>query len=1064
MAVNPDKNIVEQSLIARLIGKIKRIALDMGDSVSAETTRATAAEAAAKTEVVQGENCTIEKTTAADGHDVYTVNADGKPQVQADWNQADSSKVDYIKNKPNLGLKADKVQGATAGNLAALDANGNLTDSGSKSADFKTKQTPVSDPSASGAGLEFIDSVSQNANGEITPHKKSVQDGTTAQKGVVKLSNAIDSTSVTEAATPKAVKDAYDELNNKIVARAVFLSQAEWAVQSQLPGDPAKVYYVENGTGEDAYTVYVWKEFTSTYEEVDESSIDLDGYWHDGPTTTGSGNVVTDITLGNDGVPQVTKGLTALTQHQSVTDNDPTLAWSTRSKVGTIGGTDLHVTMPSNPASGKLDSTGDASNTTATFSTASTRTNIASDEKLSVLFGKIAKWFGDLGTAAFKTLVTAWSGTTSNDNIPSEKLVKDSLDLKQNSLGISASGDPGKFLNERGVFATPNYPSVPSVINNLTSNSTTDALSAAQGKKLNDLMKRSSLPVIDEQITYAYIGCLPRDGMATGAFQSLSLTISYTPSLTNSNSIFSLTANLFFKSNKMIADLSTLYPNTQTPKLYWRYVASPAKMEFYVELPSHTSTWADFDYEASALDFDYTNIGKIASLPADCTLITNTTDKRVGSTSTPVYVKPDGTMDACSTSSMSVGSATTATHLSSNGVCDTWSAGSYDSTKPYAIIAESTYVINRHNGEGSLLQFEMGNDVLVRLKMHFTTNDGSVQIANVVVINSTHTFGWIKDNIRISYFTYTSNNTPYVAIRAYVKFTSDWQCWRARQLDCQSGDLGYENWRQWTFNNKRGSDQTNYVGTLASYSFRTPYTSTAVGSNTTPIYVDSNGQVQACDPSLMSVLNASKASAANKLKDEYGSSFSVGYDAVPVNFFDGVPRACANKYAYTKIYKGSASTKFDFPLQTAFGVSGGFNLWIQPGDSNTFRWRIYTQITGGTQYNTNYWNASITGMLRVRGHVGGVGVDNAIDEIEEINTTVPVPEGAPRWVDLYAYSLNTQVKQILMGEMLLNVSQGGTGSLGASSPFMLRIKFTIVSEIGSTTSTANAIIEAYSYN
>lgn len=107
MAVNPDKNGVEQSLIARLIGKIKRIALDMGDSVTVETSRAQAAEAAAKTEVVQGENCTVEKTTAADGHDVYTINADGKPQVQADWNQADSTKVDYIKNKPNLALKED---------------------------------------------------------------------------------------------------------------------------------------------------------------------------------------------------------------------------------------------------------------------------------------------------------------------------------------------------------------------------------------------------------------------------------------------------------------------------------------------------------------------------------------------------------------------------------------------------------------------------------------------------------------------------------------------------------------------------------------------------------------------------------------------------------------------------------------------------------------------------------------------------------------------------------------------------------------------------------------------
>lgn len=32
-----------------------------------------------------------------------------------------------------------------------------------------------------------------------------------------------------------------------------------------------------------------------------------------------------------------------------VTDGDPTLAWGTRSTVGSVGGTDLHVTMPSNP-------------------------------------------------------------------------------------------------------------------------------------------------------------------------------------------------------------------------------------------------------------------------------------------------------------------------------------------------------------------------------------------------------------------------------------------------------------------------------------------------------------------------------------------------------------------------------------------------------------------------------------------------------------------------------------------------------------------------------------------
>ena len=53
----------------------------------------------------------------------------------------------------------------------------------------------------------------------------------------------------------------------------------------------------------------------------------------------------------------------------------------------------------------KLDKTGDGSNVTAAFTAASSRANIATGEKLSVLFGKIAKWFSDLGSLAFKSTV-----------------------------------------------------------------------------------------------------------------------------------------------------------------------------------------------------------------------------------------------------------------------------------------------------------------------------------------------------------------------------------------------------------------------------------------------------------------------------------------------------------------------------------------------------------------------------------------------------------------------------------------------------------------------------------
>lgn len=55
--------------------------------------------------------------------------------------------------------------------------------------------------------------------------------------------------------------------------------------------------------------------------------------------------------------------------------------------------------------SGKLDKAGDGSNVTTKFTTASSRVNLSTGEKISVSFGKIAKWFADLGSMAFKSTV-----------------------------------------------------------------------------------------------------------------------------------------------------------------------------------------------------------------------------------------------------------------------------------------------------------------------------------------------------------------------------------------------------------------------------------------------------------------------------------------------------------------------------------------------------------------------------------------------------------------------------------------------------------------------------------
>lgn len=58
--------------------------------------------------------------------------------VQSDWNEDDSTKPSFIKHKPDLNMKADKVSSPTAGNFAGLDSYGNPTDSGKKASDFAT--------------------------------------------------------------------------------------------------------------------------------------------------------------------------------------------------------------------------------------------------------------------------------------------------------------------------------------------------------------------------------------------------------------------------------------------------------------------------------------------------------------------------------------------------------------------------------------------------------------------------------------------------------------------------------------------------------------------------------------------------------------------------------------------------------------------------------------------------------------------------------------------------------------------------------------------------------------
>lgn len=95
-------------------------------------------------------------------------------------------------------------------------------------------------------------------------------------------------------------------------------------------------------------------------------------------------------------------------------------------------------TRAQDTADTKLAKSGDGSNVTAAFTKASSRTNIATGEKLSVLFGKIAKWLADLGSLAFKS-------TVAKSDLAED--VQTSLGKADTAITVTVNAaDNGKFL------------------------------------------------------------------------------------------------------------------------------------------------------------------------------------------------------------------------------------------------------------------------------------------------------------------------------------------------------------------------------------------------------------------------------------------------------------------------------------------------------------------------------------------------------------------------------------------------------------------------------------------
>lgn len=207
----------------------------------------------------------------ADGHGVPAGGTLGQVPKKASGTDYDIVWADEV----DVTGKADKVTGATSGNLAALDGNGNLTDSGAKASDFVTdvsgKADKVSSPTAgnfaaldgngnltdSGSKASDFLTQHQDISGKVDQNEVAdVEDGSTASRsyavGEILWRNGI----AYQAITAIASGDAFSESNISVVQNGIAnsLSRQTGAVAGDLAdvsGDLSDLTAEVGGIGEE---------------------------------------------------------------------------------------------------------------------------------------------------------------------------------------------------------------------------------------------------------------------------------------------------------------------------------------------------------------------------------------------------------------------------------------------------------------------------------------------------------------------------------------------------------------------------------------------------------------------------------------------------------------------------------------------------------------------------------------------------------------------------------------------------------------------------------------------